>query len=164
MAPFSDPDDFDGDLYTYGYGKGGNLADLRMYSVDLDAFVVDVRYSPSSRNPTWRKANLRNSLGTMADVHADDPYSGMPRYVHLQSCGNENYKGDGPTEIHKPKTCVHRLSEALDSEFGVILLCYCPDPNFCHRSEVVELLAEHDVADGACHLRPRQNPSQRSLM
>lgn len=163
MYDFTDPDEFGGDLFTYGYGKSGNLRDLRQRSLDLDAFVIDVRYSPSSKNPTWRKDNLRDALGTMADINAD-PYDGMPRYVHLQSCGNKNYKGDGPTELAAPNTCVERLDEALSTEFSIILLCYCPDPHYCHRSEVVDLLRDRDVASGVCHLRPRPNPSQRSLM
>lgn len=164
MHDFDEPSEHPGvEVYTYGYGKQGNLRDLIKYSVDLDAFVVDTRFSPSSKNPTWRQANLRDSLGTIRDVSAN-PDDGVPRYVHLQCCGNENYKDwDAPTSIADPPQCKQMLHNYVTGEHSVILLCYCPTPSDCHRSQVCSMLRDEHGHD-FIHLRPRSNPQQRSLV
>lgn len=111
-------------IYTFGYG-GKKLEDLTHYVLALDAVVVDVRYSPKSRNPTWRKGHLDWKLAG--------------RYLHVPELGNRNYKG-GPIQIANMDAGARKVV-AVMKVFAPILLCVCGDVTHCHRKVVAEELA-----------------------
>lgn len=104
-------------IYTAGY-SGKSLDWLEQKSSELGALVIDVRYSPNSRNPTWRESHLRNKLGT--------------RYSHVKALGNKNYRG---TTIQLADWDAGlKIIEYINQP--VILLCVCEDPTVCHRTEI----------------------------
>ena len=70
-------------IYTIGY-TGIPFAQLQAFLDAHQAFLVDIRYSPRSRNPVYNQKALQAAL------------SG--RYVHVGELGNRNYKG-GPIAI-----------------------------------------------------------------
>ena len=73
-----------GRLYTVGYATW-TLEQLTRQIGELGAMLLDIRYSPNSRQPQWRKRNLVAHLGDA--------------YVHVQSLGNVNDKG-GEMQMH----------------------------------------------------------------
>jgi uncharacterized protein (DUF488 family) len=94
---------------------------------DLGAVLVDIRFTPYSGHPHFRKAALEDTFGD--------------RYVHLRDLGNRNYKGEGPVELVDYEAGRAAL-EALDRP--ALLMCGCKDPTHCHRTVILARLA----ADG----------------
>lgn len=111
-------------LYTFGYS--GRLPDqLQALVEQLDAVVVDIRFSPRSRSPGWSAGRLQKLL--------------EKRYRHLPALGNRNYKG-GPIEFVDLKTGVVEVGELLRQQ-PVILLCVYADVQRCHRLPAAEAIA-----------------------
>lgn len=111
-------------LYTVGY-SGRLPHDLQALAEHLDAVVVDIRFSPSSRSPDWTAGRLQKRLGE--------------RYRHLPALGNRNYQG-GPLEFVDLEAGVVKVGQLL-SQRSVILLCGCADVQRCHRLPVAEAIA-----------------------
>lgn len=116
-------------LYTVGYDSltierlTGRLKDAGV------SHVVDIRLSPNSRNPVYRKAALEAAIKR----------SGL-RYTHLESLGNLNYKG-GAAALKDPAAGLPALEGLIRDEHGsVAILCVCPRPAECHRRLVTDTL------------------------
>lgn len=118
-------------VLTVGY-SGLDVDSLVSYAKEINAVVVDTRYRPYSRNPTWRKGNLIAQFRTG---------NGHQRYMHISDLGNLNYKG-GPIAISDPEAGLPKVKALLDAGFRVILMCVCRDPERCHRSVVADMLVE----------------------
>lgn len=110
-------------VYGIGY-SGRSPEDLRRIVEELDVYLVDIRFAPYSRNPVFRKAALEKAFGE--------------QYVYLQTFGNQNYKG-GPVDIVDYDAGRIAL-EGLDKP--ALLMCMCKDPAACHRTIVLNRLAE----------------------
>lgn len=109
-------------LYTYGY-LGGTLADLHHYA-DAGVLILDIRYSPTSRNPLWRKYHLIRELGES--------------YRWNQDLGNVNYKTRKPPfEMADMEAGLDALEPLLRQQ-PVLILCACRDWHACHRELVAE--------------------------
>ncbi len=119
-------------LYTYGY-TGATPADLTAYIDELDAYLIDIRYSPRSRVPQWRRDALQRLAGVTEH--------GRPRYRHIGAFGNVNYAGDGPIEISSPIVGLREIAPYRAAR-PVILLCGCRDWQTCHRRAVATLVDE----------------------
>ena len=109
-------------LYDLGYLEIKKLEKLVSLVTVLDAVLVDVRFSPNSRNPQWRKKALEKKLGL--------------RYHHLKALGNSNFKG-GPIAIVDLKVGMNTLSTFLQSK-NVIIMCACSNRTICHRVKIAE--------------------------
>jgi len=72
--------------FTAGYA-GRRPEALARLAERLDLTVFDVRFSPTSRDPRWRRPHLEKLLGD--------------RYRHVGALGNVNYKG-GPILLADP--------------------------------------------------------------
>lgn len=118
-------------LYTWGY-TGSTPEDLTRYAEALDALVLDIRYSPTSRVPRWQRQALAALLGS--------------RYHWLQAFGNVNYKSGGPLRLADPDAGLKWLNDYMSSGAfpwqTVILLCACEDWWQCHRSLTSTFLRE----------------------
>lgn len=114
-------------LYTLGY-TGVPIAALQDGLEELDALLVDIRYSPFSRAPMWQKRSMRGRFG-------DWPTG---RYLHLPSLGNVNYKTPEKGIQIKDMDAGLEVVQAVLRKKPVILLCACPDPAHCHRRTVAE--------------------------
>ena len=113
-------------IYTFGY-TGQSLEFLRTVGDQVDGCVVDVRYSPRSRNPTWTRKRLQEALGD--------------RYAWIKGFGNINYRTGGPIALSDFDEGFNDLQPVLASGRNPVLLCACGDPAGCHRMEVARLLA-----------------------
>jgi hypothetical protein len=100
---------------------------LRQLAINLDAVVVDSRYSPYSRVPHWDGIALRHALGNA-------------RYMWIMALGNRTYKR-GAITLDNPAYGLDRLNNHTANNF--IILCACADGETCHRKQVGEYLAVH---------------------
>jgi uncharacterized protein (DUF488 family) len=128
-------------VYTLGY-QGTSPEALRAKADELGATIVDVRYSPNSRDPRWRQANLVAVLGS--------------RYRHVREFGNVNFKG-GPIRLLDPVGGTERIRGILQKR-PVILLCVCRDVEVCHRKAAAQHL-ERSLCVNVEHLAPLQPAS-----
>ena len=144
-------------LYTLGY-TGIKPAQLLAKAIELDAIVLDTRYSPRSRVLQWNGMELARVLGQ--------------HYQHAPALGNINYKSGGAIEINMPRVGTQQVVSMLVTR-SVILLCACPDVSTCHRRVVAEMvqaacqcevihLSRDDLKDDA-HQKP-DKPQQLDLL
>lgn len=119
-------------IYTYGYTTS-TPEDLTAYIDALDAYLIDIRYSPRSRVPQWRQ----QALDEMAGVTEH----GRRRYRHIIELGNVNYNSDGPIELYAPAAGLREIAPYLAAR-PCILLCACRDWRTCHRRVVADLIVE----------------------
>ena len=113
-------------LNDIGYQSIGNAKTLARAVKKLGAVLVDVRFSPSARNPHWRKPYLEKLLGQ--------------NYRWLKEFGNEGYKS-GTTKLHYPEKGVQIVEKLLETQ-RVILMCGCWNREKCHRVDAVKLLTD----------------------
>jgi uncharacterized protein (DUF488 family) len=114
-------------IYTWGY-QGTDPETLQALADELDACVVDIRYTPWSRDPRWRPNVLSALFGTA--------------YCLVRALGNANYKNGGPIALASSTVGLRQIRELLQQR-SVILLCACRDVETCHRKVAAEYLSEH---------------------
>ena len=119
-------------LFTYGYGSSPVAKTIEHLKGAGVSHVVDVRYSPNSRNPDYRRGRLQAILQA----------SGLA-YTHLPQLGNVNYKG-GPIALKDPTAGLPKLqdmaAQAWATGGAVCILCACRRPEGCHRRTVTDTL------------------------
>lgn len=115
-------------IYTIGYGLPGAMATLEKF-VNAGGLIFDIRFSPSSANPLWRKESLQTRFGAA--------------YRHVKALGNKNFRG-GPIEI-VDFPAGRKLIEAQTAP--LVMMCVCKNLAECHRMTVTDLLvaAGHTV-------------------
>lgn len=117
-------------VIPFGYGATGSMAYLASLMQTPSTLLIDTRYSPNARRPEWRKGALERKYGE--------------RYrwtgAHL---GNVNYNNDGPIALANPVRGVHQLCRYLQEGYDLVLLCWCPEYEQCHRRVIVEMLVAH---------------------
>lgn len=129
-------------VYSLGY-QASTPEDLKTYVDELGALLVDIRYSPYSRDARWTQKALIELLGN--------------RYLWLQDLGNLNYKRGGPIQLVHPANGAARLRPILEQQ-SILLLCACRSLETCHRKVAAEYLSQ---ALGASveHLEGRHFPA-----
>jgi uncharacterized protein (DUF488 family) len=128
-------------LFTIGYEKAlpaAVLSEIKRAKVDL---LVDTRAVAASRRPSFSKRQLAASLDEAGIA-----------YIHLQKLGTPAEgraaakSGDLDTlwriydkHIKTPEAqaALGELLALIKSGKRVALLCYCRNPNACHRSRIV---------------------------
>lgn len=113
-------------VYTLGY-SGRKPEEIKKIVNDLDAILVDIRFSPRSRVPRWAKKNL---IALVGGSH----------YHHLKAFGNENYKSGGPikfVDFEAGQAFIEKVERP-----AVILMCGCKNYHTCHRAEAAQRLEE----------------------
>ena len=128
-------------MFTIGYEQAkpaAVLTELRRAKVNL---LVDTRAVAASRRPGFSKRQLAASL--------DEEGIG---YLHLQKLGTPTEGRQaaraGDTDAlwriydkhikkAEPQEQLGELVDLIKSGKRIALLCYCRDPNACHRSRIV---------------------------
>ena len=121
-------------VYTTGYG-GRTTEEVVKAVKAVNGVLVDIRFSPHSKQPNRDGFDLRRAMG-------DD------EYVWLKHFGNKNYQG-GPIELVDFERGVHYLDKILATGRPAVLMCACGRPDHCHRKVVAQLLQNigFDVAE-----------------
>lgn len=120
-------------IYTAGY-TATKPHNLLLTAQRLNAVIVDVRISPNSRVPHWRKAALQQLLGD--------------RYTHVPEYGNTAYRSTGRIELKDPPTAAAKIGRILATH-NVILLCACQHVETCHRLDAANHL--HTITQAPIH-------------
>jgi uncharacterized protein (DUF488 family) len=110
-------------IYTFGYA-GQKIEKLKEDVEKLDAIIVDVRFSPWSKDKQWGQSGLIKEFGNR--------YKAGGKYF-----GNKNYQGD-EIILADPLEGVKRIQQIGDR--NIILMCGCWNFTTCHRRNVAELL------------------------
>lgn len=131
------------EIYTLGYAQW-KIREVVEQLQALDALLVDVRQSPYTSKPGFKKEELASRLGD--------------RYLHVAALGNVNYE-DGPIELAQPEQGLETI-RTLDRP--PVLMCGCQSPAQCHRSTVAALIAERAGAT-VTHLRSPHERAQPRL-
>lgn len=113
-------------IYTFGY-SGRQLSELQAICDEVNGCVVDVRYSPRSRNPTWTRKRLQDALGD--------------RYAWVRGFGNINYRTEGQIVLAGFDGAAAALGTLLPAGRSPIMLCACSEPTSCHRAVVASRVA-----------------------
>lgn len=113
-------------VYTVGY-SGQRPERLQALIEKLGALLVDVRFSPRSRNPRWGQPALREMFGD--------------RYVHLPEFGNAAYKHRGQIILVDIEGGLRKTRALLETR-PIVLMCACKRHWNCHRADCASLLAK----------------------
>jgi uncharacterized protein (DUF488 family) len=128
-------------LFTIGYEQASLPAVLRELARAKVKLLVDTRAVAASRRPGFSKRQLAAALDEEGIA-----------YLHLQKLGTPAEgreaarAGDLDTlwRVYGKHLKTRDAQHALDELLGLIksgkplsLLCYCRDPNACHRSRIV---------------------------
>lgn len=112
-------------VYTLGY-LGRTQDDLAAIVERLDAKLLDIRFSPFSRNQQFAGWALKRRLTDQ-------------NYQHIKPLGNVNYKNGGPIEIADFPAGLEVIRQSVRP---VILMCACRDAAGCHRTVVAKMLQD----------------------
>ncbi len=120
-------------IYTTGY-TGIKIEQLIKKVDELDAFLVDVRLSPWSRNKNWGQSNLIKTF--------KEKYIFGGKYF-----GNLNYKfGIEHAKLKDFKGGLSLLAKLLtDENQNIIFMCMCRSENDCHRKIVAQKIRDMGV-------------------
>jgi uncharacterized protein (DUF488 family) len=131
-------------LFTIGYELAKPAAVLKELKAARVDILVDTRAVAASRRPGFSKTQLAASLDEEGIA-----------YVHLQKLGTpaegRQAARSGDLErlwaIYDKYAKSPEAQQALDELIALIkskkriaLLCYCRDPNACHRSRIVAMV------------------------
>ena len=126
--------------------------------------VIDVRETPWSYKPGFSKKPLAERL------NADGIC-----YVHLKSAGNpsKNRKMGLPSSsvmdlyrahLDENPICLTEILALMEQSRGAVcLLCYEERPHECHRTIILDTLAERGHGVVTCHLHGRQGTSEQTI-
>jgi uncharacterized protein (DUF488 family) len=113
-------------IYSTGY-TGKDINDLKPMLSALDAVLVDVRFSPTSRVLHWRQIYLKILL--------------KHKYLHIPNLGNRTFKEDKIT-IQNLQLGVETL---LKLDENAVLFCACDKIQNCHRRYIIEALNKQNI-------------------
>ncbi len=109
-------------VYTIGYA-GRSQDEIVEILNNLDAVLLDIRFSPYSRTQEFTGRDLQLRLGN--------------RYIHVKELGNVNYKNGELIQIAN-YPAGKAVIEAITKP--VVLMCGCWNYTTCHRCTVARLL------------------------
>ena len=113
-------------FYTTSY-TDKKVADLPNLLENLDAVLVDIRFSTNSRQIVWTKNYLSLLL--------------KRRYQHVPQLGNRAFR-EGKIQIQNLELGI-RLITSLD--YNAVLLCACKNLRECHRFVVTNELQKRGL-------------------
>lgn len=107
-------------IFTLGYLRTDPV-DVHKLTAVLNAFLLDVRFSPHSGIPAWKQSHLKANLGN--------------RYIHCRGLSNVNeFRPDQGVKLKDFNGGLGIVRPILRHN-NVILMCVCHDLDRCHRLE-----------------------------
>lgn len=130
-------------LFSIGY-EGADLdrfvATLKQANVDV---LLDVREIPISRRKGFSKSALREALETAGIAYRHEKQLGSPKTIRHRLREDKNYSRffrDFDKHLDKQIDLLETLARELKG--NVALMCYEKDHSVCHRTPVIEALAD----------------------
>ena len=114
------------ELYDVGYQELRDIELLHKVVKELGALLIDIRFSPRSRDAQWNKSTLEKRFGES--------------YLHLKELGNKHYHG-GEIEFVDLDAGLDFVAAELEKR-PVILMCACWQRSSCHRFLAVKAFEE----------------------
>jgi hypothetical protein len=115
-------------LYTFGY-LSARAERIFQELIAVRTPIVDIRFSPDSRNPHWKQDAIAARPGII--------------YHHIQELGNELYKQALTGQFTEPHiqiadidTGLTRLEAILQEHKRAAIFCACSSKTKCHRLTV----------------------------
>lgn len=112
-------------LYTFGY-LSGRAERIFQELIAYKTPIVDIRFSPDSRNPKWKQRAIAARPGIL--------------YHHIQELGNTLYKQaltgqftEPHIEIADMDSGLSRLAAILQEHTRAAIFCACSSKTNCHR-------------------------------
>jgi uncharacterized protein (DUF488 family) len=136
-------------IYTTGY-TGLEIEKLIKKVEELNAFLIDIRFKPWSKNLTWSQGNLIDTFG-------------VKYYPAGKFFGNVNYtKPIEYAELSNFNGGVQLIKTMLKNHENLILMCMCKDRNECHRRIIARKLTEigFEVEELSYKNKEPDNPTQ----
>jgi uncharacterized protein (DUF488 family) len=119
-------------IYTIGYQSLKKIDNLVELTRDKQAFLVDIRYRPWSKEEQWQSDHIQQAFLK----------AGLPAtYWWVRELGNVNYNGDAGIKLWNADKGIEEIKRFLEQR-SVILMCCCWDVLTCHRLLVANLLTE----------------------
>lgn len=130
-------------LYTIGY-EGADLSDFLLTLKRAKARVLlDIREIPISRRKGFSKTALRNALTEVGIDYRHERQLGSPKQIRHRLREDLDYKRffrDFDRHLSTQGDLLTLLTQELKG--NVVLMCYEKDHTECHRSSVVNELAD----------------------
>lgn len=148
-------------LYTIGY-EGADLADFLNTLKHAKARVLlDVREIPISRRKGFSKTALKTALAGVGIDYRHERQLGSPKQIRHRLREDWDYKRffrDFGRHLDKQSDLLTLLTQELKG--NVVLMCYEKDHTECHRSSVVNELADR-LGLEPIHLNVEHNHDRR---
>lgn len=130
-------------LFTIGY-EGANLEEFltTLGNARIDV-LLDIRELPMSRRKGFSKNALCEALAEIDIDYRHEKQLGSPKSVRHKLREDGDYQAFFQAfnrHLKKQNDLLLTLTEELNG--NVALMCYEKDPSLCHRSSVVDALAE----------------------
>jgi len=127
------------------------LADLAKHDIGV---VMDVRYTPWSRRPLFRKASLSKALAEAGILYVHVPQFGAAPALRkeLQSTNDWSQFANQYSANLLASNGTVEMSLTPYRGSRLCLLCLEANPYQCHRSLLAEHLAKVGLASGPIHL------------
>ncbi|MGH2481066.1 MAG: DUF488 domain-containing protein, partial [Ktedonobacteraceae bacterium] len=120
------------DIYHIGYRSPSALEMIdQALEENPSLMIVDIRYTPTSRNPAWTQDTLQERY--------------QNHYTWLRDLGNINHHADRPIQLADPNSGITQFMHLLQ-QHSLIILCGCPEYETCHRKHVIELYEQKQLA------------------
>ncbi len=114
-------------IYTTGY-TDRDIALLPALLKSLDAILIDIRFTPTSKHLQWQKDYLRLLLKN--------------RYLHVSHLGNRSSKESGKQLIQNINLGIKIITEL---KTNLLIMCECQGIEECHRQEISRRLSEKGI-------------------
>jgi uncharacterized protein (DUF488 family) len=120
-------------IYTTGY-TGLKIEKLIAKVEELDAFIIDIRIKPWSRNKTWGQSNF---IRTFKEKYiAGGEFFGNLNYrAPIEQAELKNYAGG--------LKMIEKLLNGEDK--NIIFICMCKDREDCHRKIIAANLEKAGI-------------------
>ncbi len=114
-------------IYTTGY-TDRDIALLPALLTTLDAILIDIRFTPTSKQLQWQKDYLRLLL--------------KDKYLHVSHLGNRSSKESGKQSIQNINLGIKIITEL---KTNLLIMCECQRIEACHRQEISRRLSEKGI-------------------
>ena len=114
-------------IYTTGF-TDRDIALLPALLKSLDAILIDIRFTPTSKQVQWQKDYLRLLLRN--------------KYLHVPHLGNRSSKESGKQAIQNTILSIKIITEL---KTNLLLMCECQRIEDCHRQEISRRLSERGI-------------------